>query len=50
MAATVLGLKRVKLCDEDEDAGTSFERVGPGLVGWSFGSGDIGATFEGEAT
>jgi hypothetical protein len=33
MAATVLGLERVKLCDKDEDAGTSFERAGVGLVG-----------------
>jgi hypothetical protein len=49
MAATVLGLKGVKLCDKDEDAGTSFERVGAGLVGWSFGSSDIGVTSAGEA-
>ena len=46
MAATVLGLERVELCDKD--AGTFFEGVGTGLVGWSFGSGDIGAT-SGEA-
>jgi hypothetical protein len=46
MAAAVLGLKGVELCDKDEDAGTSFEIVGAGLVGWSF---DIGATSEGEA-
>ena len=48
MVETVLGLERVKLCDKDEDAGTSFERVGAGLVEWLFGSGDIGAT-EGDA-
>jgi hypothetical protein len=47
MAATPLGLRGVKLCGKDENAGTSFERVGAGLVGWSFGS--IGATAEGEA-